>query len=178
MFAVLLAALTFAAASFLWLNGRPVSAVAGTVSASRSCTATGKAATPRGTMTVCVRYSASLTGRLHVRSVLAAYRSRRGYALPHFTVTLINEATGLPDGHLSGRLEETNASRSYQTKFTAFRQTFKGPQMMIVTLMALNKIRDEPIPLVSVALELSRKRFPCPSPATTQSGNSKPIPSC
>lgn len=174
---VLLAVLVFAPAVFLSLSGRPVSASAGTASASRSCTVTGKASTPRGSMTVCVRYSATLAGHLHVRSVVASYRSHRGYPLPHFTVTLIDEATGRPDDHLSGRLLETNGSRSYRTKFTALRPTFSGAQMLIVTLMALNPNRDEQSPLISVAIELSRKRFPCPAPETEGSGT-KTIPIC
>lgn len=151
-----------------------------TVSTGGSCTLTGTTRAPGGTMTVCARYGVSGTGRVDLRSVLASYRSSRGYALPHFTVTIDNAVTGVLDDRVSGRTDYANAVRSYGSEFTAIRGSISAPATMVVTLTISTYGPAGPyyLPLASVALVLDRRVFPCPQPGTANPENGSSIPVC
>jgi hypothetical protein len=151
-----------------------------TTSSGRSCTLTASTKAPGGTLTVCAQYSVSGPGPglVHLRSVVASYRSPGGYTLPKFTVTLANAETGELEARLSSPVDEANAVRSYRSDFTGFNGAFRTPETMVVTvLVTAIGPSGGPVnlPVASVALVLSRQAFPCPNPGTMDGSS---IPDC
>lgn len=147
-----------------------------TASSSRSCTLTATTSARGGTLTICAQYSVDGAGLVHVRSMLASYRSRRGYTLPYFAVTLTDAVTGAAEARLPSPVDEANAVRSYRSDFTGFRRTFRAPETMVVTLLvtALGPAGPINLPVARVSLVLDRQAFPCPNPGTFDGS----IPAC
>jgi hypothetical protein len=155
-------------------SGRPPGSL--TASSSRPCALAATTNAPGGALTVCAQYGVSRAGLVRLRSVLASYRSPRGYTLPYFIVTLADSVTGKPEARLSSAVDEANAVRSYRSELSGFSGAFRAPETLVVTLLATALGPSGPVnlPVASVALVLSRQAFPCPNPGTFDGS----IPDC